>query len=324
MNISADKFAGSLAGQHVLVTGASGFIGSHLVRRLVAIGANITILVRQSSDLWRLQDTLDRVRVLQHDLTKEDVLDLASDLHGTQVVFHLAATGAEQTHRNQAVVLNGNVMMAMRMLQLAETLKVDRFVYCGSSTEYGPGKSLTEDSPIEPTSEYGVSKAAAWMLVQFFRRRHSLKAVCLRPFTVFGPMDSTHRLIPHVIQKSLNGENIDLTGGEQIRDFVFVEDVVDAFVSASGAPGVVGGTFNICTGRATSVKEVVTSIITLSESGSQPLFGSRPYRDDEEFVSYGDSANAKERMGWSAETSLMDGLRETIRWMRQRQAAVRE
>lgn len=288
------------------------------------MGSVVTILVRQSSDLWRLQDTLDRVRVFRHDLTTEEVLDVASDLRGTQTVFHLAAAGADQTYRDRAVVLKANVTMTMRILQLAETLKVDRFVFCGSSTEYGPGELLTENSPLEPTSEYGASKAAAWMLVQSFRRRYGLKAVCLRPFTVFGPMDSPHRLIPYVIQKSLDGQNIDLTGGEQIRDFVFVEDVVDAFVSAAEAPDVTGGTFNVCTGTATPVKEAVSTIIQLTKSTSDPLFGSLPYRDAEEFVSYGDPTIAKERLGWCAETSLGEGLREAIRWTRQSQATLRE
>lgn len=306
-----------LEGQRILVTGAAGFIGSHLVKRLIDIGCRVIVMIRPSSNLWRIEDILDQVEIVQCDLKHLRTEELASRLSDVQVVYHLAASGVDQSYQDISSVIQTNVLGTLRILQLAQILKVERFVYCGSCFECGCGTLLSEDLLPMPISEYGASKSAGWILVHTFFRRYSLPVVSLRPFTVYGPLEAPHRLIPYTIIKALDGSNIQLTGGEQARDFIFVEDVVKAFLSAAVTPAAVGGTFNVCTGLATSVREVVSTIVRLTRSTAKPLFGALPYRDTGIWVLSGDPAKAKDKLGWSARTSLRDGLYATIQWFQE-------
>ena len=324
MHFRADSKGRLLAGQRVLVTGAAGFMGSHLVKRLVGIGCRVIVMIRPPSNLWRIEDVLDQVEIVQSDLRHLRTDELESHLPDVQVIYHLAAAGVDQSYQDIESIIQTNVLGTLRLLQLAHIRKVERFVYCGSCFEYGPGALLAEDLLPMPTSEYGASKSAAWMLVNTFSRRYGLPVVSLRPFTVYGPFEAGHRLIPHTIIKALDGLNIDLTGGEQTRDFILVEDVVEAFLSAAVGPEAVGGTFNVCTGLATSVKEVVYMIIELTESAVTPLFGARRCRDTEMWTLSGDPTKAKDSLGWSAQTSLRNGLHNTIQWFREHRSRYQE
>ena len=306
-----------MAEQRVLVTGATGFIGSHLVKKLVDMGSRVIVMIRPSSNPWRIRDILDQVEVLQGDLTHLETAELESSLSDVHIVYHLAAAGVDQSHQDIASIVQTNVMGTLRLLQLARLLKVERFIYCGSCFEYGPGTLLAEDLLPRPASEYGASKSAAWMLVHTFSRRYGLPVVSLRPFTVYGPFEAGHRLIPHTVIKALEGSNIELTGGEQTRDFIFVEDIIEAFLAATVVPEAVGDTFNVCTGLATSVKEVVSMIVELTGNRAHPLFGARTYRDAEIWMLSGDPSKTKEKLGWRAKTSLRNGLDNTIRWFRE-------
>lgn len=306
-----------LSGQRILLTGAAGFIGSHLTRRLVEIGCRVIAVIRPSSNLWRIQDILDQVEILRCDLNHLDSDELESNLSDVRVIYHLAAAGVDQSDQNIGLMLQTNVVGTLRLLKLAHILGVERFIYSGSCFEYGPGTMLSEALLPMPTSEYGVSKSAAWMLVHTFSRRHSLPAVSLRPFTVYGPLEGAHRLIPHTIIKALANLNIELTRGEQTRDFVWVEDAVEAFVSAAVVTEAIGGTFNVCTGLPTSVKEVVCTVIELTGSASVPLFGALPYRENEMWTLCGDPSKAKHNLDWSAKVSLREGLYNTIQWFRE-------
>jgi len=307
----------SLSGKRILVTGATGFLGAHLVARLVEVGSHVVALIRPASNLWRIQHILDRVEIVPCDLSHPETANLESSLSDVQVVYHLAAAGVDQSYQDAASIMQTNVMGTLRLLQLARTRKVERFVYCGSCSEYGPGTRLSEDSLPAPTSEYGASKSAAWMLARTFFQRYGLPVVSLRPFNAYGPLEAANKLIPHLIIKAIENSKMELTGGEQTRDFVFVDDVVGAFLAAAVIPDAVGGTFNVCTGLATSIKEVASAIVELTGSAVQPLFGAVPYRDTEIWTLSGDPGRARHSLGWSARTSLRNGLDKTMRWFRE-------
>lgn len=309
-----------LAGQRVLVTGATGFIGSHLVKKLLSERCHVIVIIRPSSNLWRIQDILDQVEIVEGDLSHFETSQLGSRLSDLQIIYHLAAAGVDQSYQDVGSIIQTNVMGTLQLLQLAHVLKIRRFVYCGSCSEYGPGTLLSEDLLPMPICEYGASKSLAWMLAHTFSRKYCFPIVSLRPFTVYGPFEAGHRLIPYTIIKTLDGLDVDLTSGEQTRDFIFVEDVVEAFLLAAVVPNAVGCTFNACTGLATSIRQVVSKIAELTGNVVNPLFGVRPYRNNEIWTSSGDPTNAKKNLGWSARTSLRDGLRKTIQWFREQRS----
>ena len=317
VSFSAKNGGPDLSGKRVLVTGAAGFIGSHLSRRLVELDCRTTILVRPSTDLWRIRDIVDGVDIVYGNLRRFDAEDIAARLPDVEIIYHLGAAGLDQSLDDDTPIVETNVMGTLGMLQLARALKVERFVYCGSCFEYGEGSGISEDSfAVSPVSQYAASKSAAYLLANSYRRRYGLPVTTLRPFTVYGPFEADYRLIPQTITSGLEGADAEFTGGKQTRDFVFVGDAVEAFVAASVSSEAVGDSFNVCTGLETSVKQVISEIFALTGDNSRPLFGALPYRDTEIWELSGDPTKAREKLRWEARTSLRDGLIKTIQWQR--------
>jgi nucleoside-diphosphate-sugar epimerase len=305
----------SLAGRRVLVTGAAGFLGSHLVSRLIDAGAEICALDQPNARRWGL---LERETLAA--IVRADVRSLAEPVHDRtlgdiDVVFHLAAVGVVGDGVNVRDLVIGNIDGTLAALLMAQRLG-SRFLYCGSCFEYGAGAGWTEDAMPAPTTEYGAAKVGGWALTNAFARRTGLEVVSLRPFTMYGPMEPPGRLIPSVVRHALAGRPIDLTPGDQARDFVYVEDVADAFVAAATTDAAVGKTLNICTGTAVTVRDVVTRVLRCTGSSSEARFGALAYRSTELPVLSGDPSRAEQVLNWHARVSLDDGLARTIAWFR--------
>lgn len=320
MAFSAHKMKDFYRGKWIVLTGAGGFIGSHLARRLVQQGAEVISLQRPSADDWRIRDVAGALTVVAGTLSRLDLTEIQKKIKSAQVVFHLAAAGVNQSRQDIPAILESNIGGTLQMLLLARAWQVERFVYCGSCFEYKGGENIAETQTPEPVSEYGVSKAAGWMLAHMFQRKYKLPVVSVRPFTAYGPHEGLHRLVPQVVTAALENKKLPLTKGEQTRDFIFVEDVVDGMLAAGSVSGVEGETFNLATGKATSIREMVNLIAGLAGPTSfQPQWGALEYRADELWSLSGDSQKAKARLHWSAATSLKDGLTETITWFKENQ-----
>lgn len=306
-----------LRGQRVLVTGGNGFIGANLVRRLVQGGCPVTVFVRPGSDCWRIQDLLDDVELYPVDLGSEIPGNVSCALHDVRIIYHLGAAGVHQGQEDLSTMVKVNVMGTFHLLQLARNIKVERFIYCGSCFEYGPGNLLKEDRLPSPVNEYAASKLSAGILAETFYRQYGLPVVYLRPFTVYGPYEGSQRLIPFGICRILEGKDIELTGGEQTRDMVFVEDILEAFLLAAVRPEAIGQIINLAGGNAISVKDIVRTLMDVMGSSLKPLFGTRPYRNSEVWALSGDPSVAGKVLGWTARTDLRRGLQETVQWFRE-------
>lgn len=299
-------------GRRALVTGAAGFLGAHVTRALVAAGARVTALVRPTTDPWRLAPLRDDLELVHADARALGDASLSHRLGRHDVVYHLAAAGVDQRQQDAAAIVDVNVGGTTAALEHASRAGVGRFVYCGSCFEYGEGTAAREDRLPHPLNEYAASKSAGWLLAHAHGRRTGLDVVTLRPFTVYGPLEAPQRLVPFVIGRALAGGRIELTGGRQTRDWVHADDAAEAFLRAGEVDGVAGSTFNVCTGVETSVRALVELVVALTGERATPEFGARPYREPEIWSLSGDPTAAADRLGWTATTSLREGLARTI------------
>lgn len=300
----------------ILVTGAAGFIGSHLVRELVRQGSLIVGLVRPTSNLWRLEDVLNQIQLLRVELGASSLNQYHQSLREVDTIYHLAASSLNPPGEKSVSLVQTNVMGTLELLNLAVKLSVRRFVYCGSCFEYPSGNSLAETVLPMPISEYAASKTSAWLLAQSFYHRYRLPVVTLRAFTVYGPFESAYRLIPYVINRALAGKEIDLTGGMQTRDFVHVEDMVNALLKAEQMQSIIGETFNVSTGMATSVRSITEMIVKEIGVPAVLKWGARPYRDAEIMQLSGNPSQVKQKLGWMPRT-LSEGLSQNVHWFRE-------
>lgn len=310
-----------LAGRHALVTGATGLIGAHLVPALLEAGCRVTALLRDLSRTERLGERLDRVRVVEADVACAEAVERVDASAASDLVFHLAAAGTDQRTSDVTRLIDVNVQGTYNIMALARRGGAARVLYAGSCTEYGMGTGLREDAPVAPRSLYGFAKASGWMMAQTCGELWRVPVVSLRIFNPFGPADQPYRLVPHTILSALRGTDVSLTSGHQTRDFLYVGDVVEAFLAAAAAPGIEGEMVNICTGQEMSVRELVELVLRLMGNPVQPRFGALEPRPGEPFRVSGDPAKAQARLGWQAHTSIEDGVRRTIQWFTEHREA---
>ncbi|MBI2851695.1 MAG: SDR family NAD(P)-dependent oxidoreductase [Chloroflexi bacterium] len=311
----------TLEGARVLVTGVSGFIGSHLARRLLREGARVHGLVRESSGLWRLQDVRERLELHYADLT--DFESVSRVVHQVKPlkIFHLAAR--VDVSRTLALVdemVEVNVKGTLNLVQVTAEAGCDCFVNTGTSEEYGDNPvPFREDQVPNPVSPYSASKAASTMFCRMLHKTMGVPVVTLRPFLTYGPGQESDMLIPSLIRKALKGEALEMTEGKQTREFNYVSDVVDGFVRASICPQAAGEIINIGNGQEYRIRDVVELVLQLTQSKMTPQFGALSYRPGEAWHFYCDNTKAKQLLGWEPKVTLENGMKMTIEWFGERQ-----
>jgi nucleoside-diphosphate-sugar epimerase len=312
--------AGSLPvsrGETALVTGAGGFVGANLVRRLLDAGVDVHAMIRPSTDPWRLHEVRDRVSFHTVDLIDRDTVFRVVHRVRPGAIFHLAKHRGDPAALDYRAAYDANLNATMYLLEAARELPLERFVHAGSSLEYDLTQSpLKESSAPVPRTVHGVTKAAAAMLCQQFARRFDVPAVVLRFFTVYGPWEGPARFVPRVMMAAIDGRPLAVTHERVSHDWVFVDDVVDACVRSVTAAGVVGEIFNVATGRATVNQEIVAfveGLVGAPIARADAHFPARAW-DTDRWVA--DVSKSRDRLGWVAATDLAAGLERTLIWFR--------
>ncbi|GAB4469401.1 MAG: hypothetical protein Kow00124_04520 [Anaerolineae bacterium] len=306
----------TLAGKRVVVTGGTGFIGAHLVRRLVQEGAQVTIFARHTSERSRILDVADAVKLREVDIRSAGAVTEAVTRSRPEVVFHLAAEGVTNPFLSHEIALDVNLYGTLNVIRAAAGAGASRIIHTGTSYEYGDKAATGE---LDPISSYAASKAAAWAFSHMYYRTQGWPIVCLRLFQVYGP-GQEGTLIPSAIEAAFHGQSFPTTQGEQVRDWVYIDDVIEAYIRAAVVEGVEGATFDIGTGRGTTVRQVVENIFSRFE-GAQPVIGALPYRPGEIASLIARTDEVEARLGWQAAVPLNEGLTRTIQAYRARLAA---
>jgi nucleoside-diphosphate-sugar epimerase len=304
-----------LSTKSFLLTGATGFIGSGLLRRLVAAGARPHIIIRKNARLWRIKDILSRVKCHVGDIM--DAKDVAAAFKQARpdIIYHLAANGAYASQDDPDRMVGTNVVGGWNLLKAASAVKCELFVNTGSSSEYGLKTGpMKESDVLEPGSYYAATKCAMTWLCAQAARQGKMAIVTLRPFSVYGPYEEPSRLVPKLMEAFYKGGSIDLVHAKTARDFVYIDDMLDAYLNIEVLKKNSGQVFNIGTGKQTTVKKIVEVAQQVTGKSADLLWGAMPSRSWDTTRWVADSTKAKRRLGWVAKTPLDEGLRQTWQW----------
>jgi nucleoside-diphosphate-sugar epimerase len=304
-------------GSRALVTGAAGFIGANLTHELVRRGARVHALVRPTTGLWRLRQSLSSIVVHTVDITDPCGVDEVIREVRPEIVYHLAASsGHPQTRADREEMLRTVVHGTVNLLEATATLHYRRFVHVGSSLEYGPSaKPLVETDVLRPTTFRGAAKAAATLLCQRAARADGHPIVVVRPFSVYGYWEKG-RLVPTAILSAARGEPMVLTTPGFRRDLIFIEDVIEACLRAVERDGAVGEIVNIGSGRQWTNEEVVDTVQALCGTRVPVRVGAYPASCSDTGHWVADIGKASDLLGWEPRHGLRQGLEKTIGWFR--------
>jgi nucleoside-diphosphate-sugar epimerase len=295
----------------ILVTGAAGFLGAHVVRSLLKRGSTITATKRAETDTWRLDEVAHRIRIAEMDLLDaKSIKEVIADIR-PQVVVHCAAYGVDYRQQDPDLAIAVNVTGSWRLLEACAENGVRRFIHIGSCFEYGDkDHPIGEDEALQPTAIYGATKATASLVLHTCAEKLGIDMVVLRPFGMWGPLEGKHRLVPQIVNACQKQTPIDLTGCEQVRDYTFVADMADMVVAiALHEDFPTGQTVNLGSGKPVVLRDLVLEIAR--ELGCERLmrFGRLPYRPTEMWHVVADNGKQRRLLPDLKQTLIAEGLR---------------
>jgi UDP-glucose 4-epimerase len=310
----------TLKGQKVVVTGGSGFIPSHLVRRCLDDGAHVAVTVRYGNVVKneRLREMWNDVEIIEADLRNRGALEQVR-AYKANVIFHLAAynhVGQSFTQVEECFDVN-----AKGTANLLDTCgPVDRFIYMSTSEVYGHQQAVpfVETMTPDPISPYAITKYAGELYCRLKQRMAGGPPIVIcRPFNVYGPYQSSKAVIPELIINCLRGVPVRTTKGEQTREFNYVSDIVDGLIRAALHADKIEGPVNIAAGEEVRICDLVRTIAELTETKSSVEIGALPYRPTEIWRMYADASRAHQILNWKPQVPLREGLRRTVDWFKE-------
>ena len=313
--------------KQVLVTGAGGFIASHLVERLARLGAKVRALVRYNSSGFAgflqqpPQELKAKIEIVAGDLRDRETVQKAAD--GMEIVFHLGALiSIPFSYRHPDAVVETNILGTMNILQVCRTLQTPRVVHTSTSEVYGSAITvpIDENHPLQGQSPYSASKIAADKLAESFYCAYGLPVVTVRPFNTYGPRQSARAVIPSIICQVLSRDVLHMGSQDTTRDFTYVSDTVNGFIKAAEAPkDAEGQVFNLGTGTEISIGDLAQMIITLSGRAVEIVVDEDRLRPQKSEVTrlLSNNAKAREQLGWQPQVSMKAGLIQTMQWIRE-------
>lgn len=312
-------------GTRVLVTGAGGFIGSHLVEALVRRGAAVRAFVHYNSrNDWGQLDRAPKSVRSSVDVVAGDVRDpffVHTAAEGREVVFHLAALiPIPYSYQAPQSFIETNVLGTLNVLEACRAAGVARLVHTSTSETYGTAQRVPMDEthPLQPQSPYAASKIGADALVESYARSHGVPAVTVRPFNTYGPRQSARAVIPAIAVQALAARRRIAVGSlKPVRDFSYVSDTVSGFLSAAELDDACGEVFNVGTGEGVAIGEVGRAIIDLCGNGARLVRDKQRVRpaSSEVMRLVCDSSKLRQRTGWRPRVALHEGLERTLEFV---------
>ncbi|MGI0010799.1 MAG: NAD-dependent epimerase/dehydratase family protein [Nitrosopumilaceae archaeon] len=305
---------------NILITGASGYIGSNLARRLSKSGNKISIFVRRESNLWRLKDIISYFDTHVIDISDVDVIKQKIKRIKPDIVYHSAAYGVYPSQQNLNMIIQTNIVGSVNLMKvLAEYNDLERFINIGSSFEYGPKlKAIRETEIIEPTTPYGIAKATQTHFAQYFAFQNDLPIVTLRIFTTYGIHEEPGRLISDIMLALIRKSTLSLGSPKVRRDFIYIDDVIDALLKTAKTKKIEGEIFNIGSGREYNLEEIVNLVKAITHMDLNILWDDKKQHelDRTGMRGFAHIEKAKKILHWKPRYSIKQGLLETYNWYR--------
>ena len=302
----------------VLISGVTGFVGANLLRRCVKDGAKVYIFTRPTSDKWRISDLKSCVKQYCVDLSDAQALKKCVDDIKPDIIFHIAVFGGRIDQSNIYTIMQTNFLGTVNLLNACMDVGFELFVNTGSSSEYGIKDSpMKEGDSLEPISDYGVSKAASTLYCQAIAKREKKPIVSLRLFSPYGYYEDKDRLIPSVILSCLNETTLQLSSPGHVRDFIFIDDVVDCYLKAvKYSDKITSEVLNVGFAKQHSIEEVVDNVMQLTGSKASPGWGEAINLRSEPKMWQADIARTQQVLDWKPSYDLNKGLKKTVDWFR--------
>lgn len=316
----------NLKNKKILVTGAGGFIGSHLTEQLIKTGAIVKVFLRYNSkaDLGYLKEfdksVLNNIEIIRGDLKNVDSVTRA--IKNIDIIFHLGALiSIPYSYIDPRDYVDTNIIGTLNILKAAQEHNVKKIIITSTSETYGTAlySPINEEHPLQAQSPYAATKISADKIAESFKKSFNLPIAIIKPFNTYGPRQSTRAVIPTIIYQALTGNKIRLGNLNPKRDFTFVKDTVDGFIKIAKSDNSIGETINIGFGETISIKELVKTIgkimnkkliIKIEKTKSRP-------DDSEVKLLLCDNSKAKKLIGWKPKTSLNEGLNKTIDYIKE-------
>ena len=309
----------------VLVTGADGFIGSHLTERLVELGVKVRALVYYNSfNSWGWLDsfpkeTLNKIEIIQGDI--RDIYNLRSVMKNVDIVFHLAALIAiPYSYISPVSYIKTNIEGTLNVLQVATDLKLEKVIHTSTSETYGTAQyiPIDENHPLQGQSPYSASKIGADMIAESFYCAFNLPVATARPFNTYGPRQSARAVIPTIVSQIISNSSIRLGSLNPTRDFVYVKDTVEGLIAVAQSDKSVGEVINIGTGVETSIGDLFEKIKTVLGKDVKVTFDEERVRPEKSEVLRlcASTEKAAKLLNFQTKYTLEEGLKETIDWIK--------
>lgn len=308
----------------VLITGAGGFIGSHLSEHLLQLGAEVKAFVRYNSRSdWGLlsllpKQSLDEINVIMGDLRDGEAVRDA--VKGTEIIFHLGSLIAiPYSYVHPRETIETNVLGALNVMSAAREHGIQKVIHTSTSEVYGTARyvPIDEKHPLQGQSPYSASKIGADMIAESFHRSFGVPVSIIRPFNTYGPRQSARAVIPTIITQALTRGRINLGSLHPTRDYTYVDDIVKAFMKVAESLDSVGEVINIGSNFEISIGNIAKKVISLTGKNKNIATDSKRIRPKDSEVErlWCDNTKARDLLGWKPETNFEDGLKLTIKWL---------
>jgi nucleoside-diphosphate-sugar epimerase len=304
----------------ILITGATGFVGANLAHFFVKEKADVHILLRHSSNTWRINDILNRLNKHYCDLTdRENTKRVVSEIE-PNIIIHLAIYGGYAFQTNYSEMVNINYIGTINLLDACMEKGFDCFINTGSSSEYGiKERAMKESDLLEPIDIYGATKAAATLYCHALAKKYNLPIFILRLFSPYGYYEEPTRLIPYLIMSMLKNQEIKISSPYAVRDFIFIEDAIEAFLLTIDKKDKIlpGTVLNVGSGSDTKVIEVFKMLKEIVDYRTDFTVEGFPRDSDVLRIWRADTEKIQKILGWYPKYNLRDGLIKTVEWFRE-------